>query len=93
MTKQELNVDALMGAFAVSLRVETIHELLSGNDAGCFTTEQYQEQYQKSVNRSIPDVPLSLSLAHMHLERLPNLVHEVKPDVWAPVEVTRDLSP
>lgn len=75
-------LDQVMAGFVRSLREDCVKKLLAGNDAGCFSTEQYKEFYQKSTWGSNA-LPMTNDVAEMHLRGLPELVREVRPGVWA----------
>lgn len=83
---------------ALPLRRSVVRALLRGNDAQCFTTEQYRAAYAKeadavfraSVGKDRPDPGCYWpdGLAESHL-RSTGLVREAAPGVWAPAEGER----
>ena len=82
---------ALGSAIFRAFREHTVNALLSGNDTGCFTEDQYREEYimANSWNRLGEDIMRKLwtpDRSAMHLRSLPDLVREVRPGVWAAVE-------
>ena len=72
---------SLLDFMTAIIRRDVVAGLLRGNDAGCFSTAQYVEAYQKSVWKS-EVIPLQEALAVKHLRGLPHLVEEVRPGVW-----------
>lgn len=76
---------AFVGWMARAIREGVVSDLLAGNDAQCFTTNQYAEAYRKGSFAS-DLIPLTTELAEIHLRSLPDLVREVRPGIWAPVE-------
>lgn len=65
---------------------DMVRGMLRGNDAQCFSTEQYQAVYRKQWPPPAGCDGLSLKNARSHLEEMPDIVREVKPDVWATTE-------
>jgi hypothetical protein len=69
------------------LRREVVASLLRGNDALCFTTEQYALAYEREMDRRFQLVAMygpREEWAKMHLLST-GLVREHSPDVWVPV--------
>ena len=58
--------------------------LMAGNDAQCFTTQQYREAFLRtSYGKGLECLfDHDKGLARHHLENLSGRVCEVKPDVW-----------
>lgn len=82
MTDEEID-DGYDAIFRIFNR-GVVRLLLSGNDVGCFTTEQFARKAdERWPSKLLP--PLGLERARQHLLDLPEL-REVKPDVWAAVE-------
>ncbi len=63
----------------------TVKFLLRGNDAGCFSTEQYAAAWRRVVNKG-HDTLMPPELARKHLTCFTRLVEEVRPDVWAAIK-------
>ena len=90
--REPLDVDKLMKLLSLKIRKDAIKALLAGNDTQCFTTQQYREAYcrQGCMNGTTPDFfdrVIGHDWARNNLKELPSLVKEVKPDVWAAVEM------
>jgi hypothetical protein len=71
-----------MRMLSIDCRRRTAQSLISGNDTCCFTTQQYLDAYVLDINKGMPCL-MDLPLARHHLESIPELVAEVRPDVWA----------
>jgi hypothetical protein len=76
--------------FVIPIRRSIVRSLLAGNDSCCFTTEQYEKAYEKTVNDMCKtSAPVNWDWvpggARMHLNST-ELVREVSPDVWTYVE-------
>jgi hypothetical protein len=81
-----------IGMLARAARSEIAHMLLSGNDTGCFTTEQYRIAYERKNLRHLfskDKLPLLWQYVSPEdaLRSIPGVVREVGPGVWAAVEV------
>lgn len=72
---------------------EAIEALLSGNDTGCFTTQQFEDAYTRLEQKygiRFPDPSdhqWAKGVARSRLLTFPELVREVQPDVWASVNI------
>ena len=95
--REPLDIGKLMKQLNLLMRKEAIASLLAGNDTQCFTTQQYREAFCRRQMKNARDEEIKVmpafydrvidpDWARMHLETLPKLVKEVKPDVWAAVE-------
>lgn len=82
-------------AFFRPYRADSVNALLTGNDTQCFTTEQYRRTYiernpvsarQAELLRIPFDQLFGIEQARKHLLSMPDLVREVRPDVWAAVD-------
>ena len=62
-------------------RRKTLMALRQGNDAGCFTTQQYMDAWRKVINHGKGKPVLWPELAIKHL-RDGNEVAEMRPGVW-----------
>ena len=86
--KAELDIDALFHDLYVYSRERTIRGLLTGNDTGCFTTEQYTDAHlaDKKVDDKYRDGFRRWfqgeQLGEKHLRDSPS-VREVCPGLWA----------
>jgi hypothetical protein len=81
----ELNVEELLGMYAMQKRREAVASLMAGNDTQCFTTEQYVDRYIEQDGRLEAEFRaghrrLIRELASMHLRSVG--AREVKPDLW-----------
>ena len=96
LTKSEERwVNSLISQLAMSMRREAAQLLLAGNDLCCFTTAQYKAAYYRRENRTAEDAAYQAEIddrysrvigkdwGRMHLESIPEVVREVKPDLWA----------
>ena len=66
---------------------ETIRRLMAGNDAQCFTTQQYAEERDRVLEQMLgcrrpPGVPAAPIESAKRQLRACSLVVEVSPDVW-----------
>lgn len=86
--------DTLGNIFLVH-RLGCARSLLSGNDTGCFTTEQYRRRFIEREPIDFPTwttrirakiVTTETALAHCRRLVARGFIREVKPDVWAPTE-------
>lgn len=80
-------MDELFGLLAMDCRKKVVGSLLAGNDAGCFSTEQYLAAYVRDIDKGFPGI-MDVELARKHLRSLPEYVREVRPDVWAELTPT-----
>ena len=93
------NDSALLRLITRAMREGVVRTLLAGNDAQCFSTEQYQEAYDRQDNKHRPVRALlwktnwTDGLAESHLRGMPDLVSEVSPGVWAAAASWRPATP
>ncbi len=88
--KLDVDVDSLMGLLSLDIRRRVVASLLAGNDAGCFSTEQYKAEYERQQpmpkGYERPGIYWKLDpetdLARVHLLST-GMVREVRPGVWA----------
>lgn len=81
MTDDDLK--GIMHKLFLQERRKVIRHLLTGNDVGCFTTEQYMDAWYKIVDHGKGTRIMWPELAVRHLQTAPHLVREVKPGLWA----------
>jgi hypothetical protein len=74
-------MDELFAMLAMDCRRKVVSSLMAGNDAGCFTTQQYLDAYVRVIDRETPSI-MDLALAEKHLRSLGDEVREVRPGVW-----------
>lgn len=88
----KVNVRKLLRQAADMMRRETVRRLLAGNDTCCFTTEQFKAYFVAVHNRKFPSSGETVErMDRIHTEQwgrnflatLPDLVAEVRTDVWA----------
>ena len=72
----------VIGLLAIGTRTDAAKACLAGNDTGCFTTEQYQQAYDRICKR---DLGWPAGLAERHLRSIPNVVQEASPGIWRAV--------
>lgn len=66
------------------LKLDVVRTLLSGNDTGCFTSEQYLKLWKerRRVEELLLHDYIPPDLAEAHLRSLADVVEEVSPGVW-----------
>jgi hypothetical protein len=79
------NDSSLLGMIRRAARQETVSRLMAGNDAGCFTTQQYLETYCRQDNTGMAAKVMNAGTAAGHLADMvrDGLLTEVRPGVWS----------
>lgn len=85
MTNEDF-VSKLIRQLGMDNRRKTVRSLLAGNDAQCFTSEQYARAYHKLCHKDDPQykdnwIKWLITLAPKHLKSVG--MREVSPGVWA----------
>jgi hypothetical protein len=85
MTDKDFN--GLMRQLGMHQRRKVVRSLMTGNDAQCFTTQQYAEAYHRICHRNRPEgrewwIKYLTELTPMHLKSVGMV--EVSPNVWGP---------
>jgi hypothetical protein len=83
----------LFGQLGMYVRRKVVAALLVGNDTQCFSTDQYKAEYERQQPMPKPygrsasywQLDPEMDLARRHLLSVPELVREVRSDVWAAV--------
>lgn len=83
--EDEADMNRFFKRLALSTRVSVARKLLSGNDTGCFSTEQYRIAYEAQTPMGgITSEQLWFYITpESHLRSIPQAVREVAPGVWA----------
>lgn len=81
-----VDMDALIAELGMHQRRKVVHALLAGNDAQCFTTDQYAEAYHQICHKGELErkrfwIEWLTELAPKHLRSVGMV--EVNPGIWA----------